>query len=327
MTARLARLPWGLVALVVALFVPAMGSRFYTFVANDVAIWALFATSLNLLVGYTGLVSFGHAAYFGIGAYTTGLLMKQLGVPFLLAFPAAGVLAGTFALVFGFFCVRLTKIYFAMLTLAFAQIVWAICFKWNEVTGGEQGMPEIPYPDFGWLDRLSAVPIIGGWRTAEYFYFLSLLLVGLCIWALRRITGSPFGRMLTTIRENAERAEFIGVNVRRYELAAFVLAGAFAGLAGGLFGIFNRGVFPDFAYWTKSSEVLIMTLLGGMGVFYGPAIGALVLLLLNQQITSYTEYWPFVLGTILVILLFVFPGGLAGAATVIGRRILRPRRA
>jgi branched-chain amino acid transport system permease protein len=326
-TARLARLPWGLVALVVALFVPAMGSRFYTFVANDVAIWALFATSLNLLVGYTGLVSFGHAAYFGIGAYTTGLLMKQLGVPFVLAFPAAGVLAGAFALVFGFFCVRLTRIYFAMLTLAFAQIVWAICFKWNEVTGGEQGMPEIPYPDFGWLDRLAAVPVIGGWRTAEYFYFLSLLMVGLCMWALRRITGSPFGRMLTTIRENAERAEFIGVNVRRYELAAFVLAGAFAGLAGGLFGIFNRGVFPDFAYWTKSSEVLIMTLLGGMGVFYGPAIGALVLLLLNQQITSYTEYWPFVLGTILVILLFVFPGGLAGAATVIGRRILRPRRA
>jgi branched-chain amino acid transport system permease protein len=272
-------------------------------------------------------VSFGHAAYFGIGAYTTGLLMKQLGVPFVLAFPAAGVLAGAFALVFGFFCVRLTRIYFAMLTLAFAQIVWAICFKWNEVTGGEQGMPEIPYPDFGWLDRLSAVPVIGGWRTAEYFYFLSLLMVGLCMWALRRITGSPFGRMLTTIRENAERAEFIGVNVRRYELAAFVLAGAFAGLAGGLFGIFNRGVFPDFAYWTKSSEVLIMTLLGGMGVFYGPAIGALVLLLLNQQITSYTEYWPFVLGTILVILLFVFPGGLAGAATVIGRRILRPRRA
>jgi branched-chain amino acid transport system permease protein len=326
-TARLARLPWGLAALVVALFVPAMGSRFYTFVANDVAIWALFATSLNLLVGYTGLVSFGHAAYFGIGAYTTGLLMKQLGVPFVLAFPAAGVLAGAFALVFGFFCVRLTRIYFAMLTLAFAQIVWAICFKWNEVTGGEQGMPEIPYPDFGWLDRLAAVPVIGGWRTAEYFYFLSLLMVGLCMWALRRITGSPFGRMLTTIRENAERAEFIGVNVRRYELAAFVLAGAFAGLAGGLFGIFNRGVFPDFAYWTKSSEVLIMTLLGGMGVFYGPAIGALVLLLLNQQITSYTEYWPFVLGTILVILLFVFPGGLAGAATVIGRRILRPRRA
>ncbi|HEX2440908.1 MAG TPA: branched-chain amino acid ABC transporter permease [Methylomirabilota bacterium] len=322
--ARLGRLPWGLVLTIAALFVPAVGSRFYVFLANDIVIWALFATSLNLLVGVTGLVSFGHAAYFGIGAYTTGLLMKKLAVPFVLAFPAAALLAGGLALVFGFFCVRLTRIYFAMLTLAFAQIVWAICFKWNEVTGGEQGMPEIPYPDF---DRLTALPLIGGWRTSEYFYFLTVILVGLCLWLLRRIVGSPFGRMLATIRENAERAEFIGVNVRRYELAAFVLAGAFAGLAGGLFGIFNRGVFPDFAYWTKSSEVLIMTLLGGMGTFYGPALGALVLILLNQQIVSYTEYWPFVLGVILVVLLFVFPGGLAGAAQTLARRLRRVRHA
>src|SRR6266700_1941240 len=192
---------WPVLVLIAAFFVPALGSRYYTFLANDVVIWALFATSLNLLVGYTGLVSFGHAAYFGIGAYTTGLLMKKIGVPFLLAFPAAGLLAGLFALVFGFFCVRLTRIYFAMLTLAFAQIVWAICFKWNAVTGVEQGMPEIPYPGFAWLD-----------------------------------------------------------------------------------GIVNRGVFPDVAYWTKSSEVLIMTLLGGMGTFYGPAVGAVALIWLNQQI-------------------------------------------
>jgi len=322
--AALARVPWGLVVLAAAFFVPVFGSRFYVFLANDIVIWALFATSLNLLVGVTGLVSFGHAAYFGIGAYTTGLLMKKLAVPFLLAFPAAGLLAGAFALFFGFFCVRLTRIYFAMLTLAFAQIVWAICFKWNEVTGGEQGMPEIPYPDF---DRISSLPLLGGWRTSEYFYFVTLITVAICLWLLRRIVGSPFGRMLTTIRENAERAEFIGVNVRRYELAAFVLAGAFAGMAGGLFGIFNRGVFPDFAYWTKSSEVLIMTLLGGMGTFYGPALGALVLILLNQQITSYTEYWPFVLGVILVVLLFVFPGGLAGAAQAAARRLGGARRA
>jgi branched-chain amino acid transport system permease protein len=307
-----------------AFAVPALGSRFYTFLANDIVIWALFATSLNLLVGVTGLVSFGHAAYFGIGAYTTGLLMKKLAVPFLLAFPAAGVLAGALALGFGFFCVRLTRIYFAMLTLAFAQIVWAICFKWNEVTGGEQGMPEIPYPSF---EGIASLPLVGGGRTAEYFYFLTLVLVALCLYVLRRIVGSPFGRMLATIRENAERAEFIGVNVRRYELAAFVLAGAFAGLAGGLFGIFNRGVFPDFAYWTKSSEVLIMTLLGGISTFYGPAIGALVLILLNQQITAYTEYWPFVLGTVLVVLLFVFPGGIAGAVAATARRLARPRRA
>ena len=318
------RVPWALLVFLAALFVPAAGSRYYTFLANDVVIWALFATSLNLLVGYTGLVSFGHAAYFGIGAYTTGVLMKKLGVSFLLAFPAAGVMAGLFALFFGFFCVRLTRIYFAMLTLAFAQIVWAICFKWNEVTGGEQGMPEIPYPDFDWVERVAAwLPFVGGYRTSDYFYFLTLILVAVCFWLLSRVVGSPFGRMLTTVRENPERAEFIGVNVRRYELAAFVVAGVFAGLSGGLFGIFNRGVFPDFAYWTKSSEVLIMTLLGGMGTFYGPAIGALALIWLNQQIVSYTQYWPLILGSILVILLFVFPGGLAGAVIALWRRLVR----
>jgi branched-chain amino acid transport system permease protein len=326
---RLSRFPWPLLVFIAAFFVPAVGSRYYTFLANDVVIWALFATSLNVLVGYAGLVSFGHAAYFGIGAYTTGLLMKKLAVPFVLAFPAAGLLAGAFALVFGFFCVRLTRIYFAMLTLAFAQIVWAICFKWNEVTGGEQGMPDIPYPSFDWVESVAKVlPFLGGYRTSEYYYFLTLVLVGLCLWVLRRIMRSPFGRMLETIRENAERAEFIGVDVRRYELVAFVLAGAFAGLAGGLFGIFNRGVFPDFAFWTKSSEVLIMTLLGGMGTFWGPAVGAFVLLVLNQQIVAYTEYWPLVLGTILVILLFVFPGGIAGAVMGLWRRLVpRPRHA
>ena len=313
----------GLAVFVAALLVPALGSRFYTFLANDVIIWALFATSLNLLVGYTGLVSFGHAAYFGVGAYVTGILMKKLAVPFVLAWPAAGVVGAACALVFGFFCVRLTRIYFAMLTLAFAQIVWAICFKWNELTGGEQGMPEIPYPDFSWIERLGARAALFEWRIAEYYYFLTVVLVAFCLWALRRIVHSPFGRMLTTIRENAERAEFIGVNVQRYELAAFVLAGTFAGLAGGLFGIFNRGVFPDFAYWTKSSEVLIMTLLGGMGTFFGPSIGALVLILLNQQIVSYTEYWPLVLGTVLVVLLFGFPGGLAGAVGALSGRLLR----
>jgi branched-chain amino acid transport system permease protein len=316
--------PWLLLVTLAALCVPALGSRFYTFVATDVVIFALFAVSLNLLIGYTGLVSFGHAAYFGVGAYTTGILMKKLAVPFVLAWPAAGVLAALMALVAGFFCVRLTKIYFAMLTLAFAQIVWAICFKWNDVTGGEQGMPEIPYPELGWM---GALPVLGDWRASDHFYVLTVLLVALCLWILRRLVGSPFGRILTTIRENPERAEFIGVNVRRYELIVFVIAGAFAGLAGGLFGIFNRGVFPDFAYWTKSSEVLIMAILGGIGHFWGPAVGALVLLVLNQQITSYTQYWPFILGSILIVLLFGFPGGIVGALAGAASRLRGARRA
>lgn len=308
MSAR--RVPWALVVAGAALGVPALGSRFYTFLATDVAILALFAVSLNLLLGYTGLVSFGHAAYFAVGAYTCGILMKHHGVPFTLAFPAGGLAAAACALAFGVFCVRLTRIYFAMLTLAFAQIVWAIIFKWNDVTGGEQGIPEIPYPDLGWM---AALPGLGDLRPSDHFYLLTVVLVSACLLALRRIVDSPFGRLLTTIRENPERAAFIGVDVRRYALIAFVLAGFFAGLAGALFGIFNRGLFPDFAYWPKSSEALIMAILGGMGHFWGPAVGALVVLVLNQQVTAYTQYWPFVLGTILIVLLFTFPGGIVGA--------------
>ena len=318
------RVPWTLIVFLAALTLPWIGSRYDTFLGTQIAIYSLFAMSLNLLLGTTGLVSFGHAAYFGIGSYGCGILMKTLGVPFWLAFPAAGVIAAAFAAAFGFFCVRLTKIYFAMLTLAFAQIVWAICFKWNDVTGGDQGLNEVPFPDLAWMGPL---PGFGHFRIGEQFYFVVLVLVALCVAALRRLTNSPFGRVLTTIRENPERAAFIGVNVRAYELAAFTIAGGFAGLSGALFGIFNRGVFADFVFWSKSADVMIMTILGGMHHFWGPAVGALVLTLLNQQITAYTEYWPFVLGTILVVLLFVFPGGILGALDVALSRVRKQRDA
>jgi branched-chain amino acid transport system permease protein len=304
------RVPWTLVVLIAALVVPFVGSRFYTFLATQIVIVALFATSLNLLVGYTGLVSFGHAAYFGIGAYACALLMKNAGVAFLPSLIAAGIAAAAFAAAFGFFCVRLTRIYFAMLTLAFGQIVWAVCFKWNDVTGGEQGLPNVPYPD---LALMGSLPMLDHLRVGDHFYLLVVALVALCFAALRRITDSPFGRVLTVIRDNPERARFIGVDVRAYRHAAFVVAGFFAGISGALFGIFNRGVFPDFAYWTKSAEPLIMTILGGMGSFWGPAVGAAAFTLLNQQITSYTQYWPFTMGAVLIVLLFLFPGGIAGA--------------
>jgi branched-chain amino acid transport system permease protein len=304
------RIPWTLVIFIIALAVPWLGSKYYTFLATQITILSLFAASYNLLLGSAGLVSFGHAAYFGLGSYACGLLMKELGMPFVVGLIAGGLMAAAFAAVFGFFCVRLTKIYFSMLTLAFAQIVWAICFQWNELTGGDQGVSGIPYPKLEWLATL---PGLGGFRVGDYFYFVSLTTVMLCIAALHRISVSPFGRMLTTIRENPERASFIGVNVRAYELAAFVVAGGFAGVAGALFGIFNRGVFADFLYWPKSAEVLIMTILGGMNYFWGPVVGTGMLVLLNQQITAYTEYWPLVLGTILLVLLFAFPGGLLGA--------------
>jgi branched-chain amino acid transport system permease protein len=320
-TALLRRIPWTLIVFVAALTIPWIGSRYDTFLATQIAISALFAVSLNLLLGTTGLVSFGHVAYFGIGSYVCGILMKTYAMPFTIALPAAAIGAGLGALVFGFFCVRLTKIYFAMLTLAFSQIIWAICFKWNDVTGGDQGLPDVPYPDLGWM---SSIPLLDGLRIGGQFYVLTLMVVMLSLAAIQRITISPFGLMLTTIRENPERAASIGLNVRGYELAAFVVAGGFAGIAGALFGIFNRGVFADFVYWPKSAEVMIMTILGGINHFWGPVVGAATLVLLNQEITSYTEYWPFVLGSILLVLLFVFPGGIVGGLTT-GMAWLRRR--
>lgn len=303
------RVPWTLLIFLLLLPLPWIGSRYNVFLATEIAIDALFAVSLNLLLGTTGLVSFGHVAYFGIGAYVCGILMKTCGLPFLVAFPAAGLGAAAFSLVFGYFCVRLTKIYFAMLTLAFSQIVWAVCFKWNAVTGGDQGIADVPLPDMHWM---SAIPGLADLSENGRFYLLTLVLVAVAIAAIGQITRSPFGRMLTAIRDNRERAAFIGLNVRAYELAAFVVAGGFAGLSGALYGIFTRGVFADYVYWPKSAEVMIMTILGGMNYFWGPSVGALVLVWLNQEITNYTEYWPFVLGSILLILLFALPGGVLG---------------
>ena len=320
----LGRLPWTLIVFVAACGVPWLGSRYDAFLAEQIAIDALFAVSLNLLLGTTGLVSFGHVAYFGVGAYVCGILMKTYDWPFLLAFPAAGLGAAVFALVSGFFCVRLIKLYFAMLTLAFSQIVWAIAYKWNAVTGGDQGLPEIPYPHLDWM---SAVPGLADLSIGDRFYLVTIALVALSLAILHRLVRSPFGRMLTTIRDNPERAAFIGVNVRAYQLAAFVVAGTFAGFAGALYGIFSRGVFADYVFWSKSAEVMIMAILGGMDYFWGPPVGALALVWLNQKITDYTQYWPFVLGSILLLLLYGLPGGIVGGLDGLWQRLRRRRRA
>lgn len=321
---RARRVPWTFIVFLAAVSVPWIGTRYDTFLAEQIAIDALFAVSLNLLLGTTGLVSFGHVAYFGVGAYVCGILMKTYEMPFSIAFPAAGIGAALFALVSGYFCVRLIRLYFAMLTLAFSQIVWAICYKWNAVTGGDQGLPEIPFPDLDWM---SSVPFLGDLRTNEQFYLLAIVIIAVALAVVHRIVRSPFGRVLTTIRDNPERAAFIGVNVRAYQLAAFVIAGTFAGFAGALYGIFSRGVFADYVFWSKSAEVIIMALLGGIDFFWGPPVGALALVWLNQWITDFTQYWPFVLGTILLVLLFVFPGGIVGGLYALWIRLRGRRRA
>jgi branched-chain amino acid transport system permease protein len=287
-----------LILIVLLALLPLTESRFYIFLGTDILIMGLFAVSLNLLLGYTGLVSFGQAAYFGIGAYTCALLMKKASVAFPFAFVAAGISGALGALIIGFFCIRLTQIYFSMLTLAFSQIVWAIVFKWNSLTGGDTGLIGIRFPAY--IDS-----------NTRFYYFTLAVVVG-SLYVLRKVVDSPFGRILTTIRENPERTEFIGVNVKLFQLIAFVISGSFAAFSGALFGIFNHSLFPDLLYWPQSAEVLIMSLLGGMYNFFGPFVGAAVLLYMRMFVTSHTQYWPLIMGTVLALLLFFFPGGIVG---------------
>ena len=262
--------PWAVLVFVAAACVPWLGSRFYTFLATDIAILALFAVSLNLLLGTTGLVSFGHAAYFGIGAYTCAILMKTYGVPFAPALVAAGVNAAFWALLFGAFCVRSTQDLFLACSRSPSRRSSGRCASsGTAVTGGEQGLQQ----------RALSGPRLDGrdpgarraCASATDIYLLVLLLIGV---ALR----APAAHRRLAVRTHAHgdprkipsAPNSSASNVRRYQLAAFVVAGAFAGIAGALFGVFNRGVFPDFAYWAKSAEVLIMVILGGMGQLLGP---------------------------------------------------------
>src|SRR5579871_3210775 len=172
------RLPWTLIVFLAMASVPWIGSRYDAFLAGQITIDALFAVSLNLLLGTTGLVSFGHVAYYGIGAYVCGILMKTYGAPFIVALPAAALGSAVASLVFGYFCVRLTRIYFAMLSLAFSQIVWAIAYKWNDVTGGDQGLPDVPYPNLDWM---TSIPLFGDFAIADQFYVLTLIVVIVCL--------------------------------------------------------------------------------------------------------------------------------------------------
>ena len=303
MTARIAIA----VTLVLLAFVPLVADRYLIYLMSQIAIFALFALSFNVLLGYGGLISFGHAAYFAIGAYGVAILGTTLAWPFPVAFAGAIVAAGLAALAIGYFCVRLTAIYFAMLTLAFAQFVWAIAFKWRTVTKGDTGFIGVVIPD--------------ALATPTRFYYFVLAVVAISVAILWVIVNSAFGRTLAATRENPGRAEFIGLDVKRVQLIAFTVAGLFAGVAGALFTVFNRSVFPDFAWWTRSAEVIIMTVLGGFHHFLGPALGAAVLIVLERSITEFTQYWPTVLGAILLGVLFAFPDGLMGLAR--GRAFVR----
>ena len=291
---------WAGLALLAAL--PALtGADSYALVLlTDIFIMALFAASLHAILGPGGMHSFGHAAYFGLGAYAAALLVRSSGLSMEAVLLLAPLAAAAGALLFGWFCVRLSGVYLTMLTLAFAQIVWAICYQWDGVTGGSNGLTGVWPSD--WVAERAA------------YYGLTLVVVGAAIYLLRRMLFAPLGYALRATRDSALRADAIGIDVQRVQWLGFVVAGLWAGLAGALFVFSKGGVSPDSLSVSKSVDALVMVLLGGVQTLVGPLVGAGVFTWLHDSIARQTDYWRALLGAIMLLLVLMFPQGIAGFA-------------
>jgi len=251
----------------------------------------LFATSLNLLVGYGGMVSFGHGLFFGLGAYSFGIIMQRTGMPIPLAMLAGLAISALVALAVGAICVRLKEIYFAFVTLAFQMLVHSMIIAWVPLTGGDQGLRGgIPRPPFLGLNLAD--------QKQLYWFSAAVLVLGLL--AMRHIVSSPFGYSLRLVRDNAARAGFLGIDVYRTRLTAFVLAGVFASLGGMIMSLFVSGAYPEFAFWTMSGEAVFIVMLGGTTSFLGPLVGTGLLLVLNDIVTRIAEHHGLVLGVVIL---------------------------
>ena len=293
---------WALLALGVLLAVPYLtSSRIALDFGIRLAAYGLLATSLNILVGYGGMVSFGHAMFFGGGAYAFALSLQKTGASIPQALLIALCFSAVIGLLVGAVCVRLKEIYFSFLTLAFQMFLHSIILTWTTLTGGDQGLTGgIPRPPFLGLNLADPAHLYG--------FACVMAVVGL--WLMRAILQSPFGYTLRMVRDNADRARFLGIAVWRVKLSAFVLAACFAGMGGVIMALFVSGAFPDFSYWTMSGEAIFMIMMGGIQVFIGPVVGAAVLLLLNDGISRTTEYHGLVLGLVVLLFALGFKRGL-----------------
>lgn len=300
----------GLVASIALGVLAALGPFFLKeielYTASRIVILALWATSLNLLLGQTGLVSFAHAAYFGIGSYVVALVWTHLGWSPLIGIPLAIPVGALIAFLTGAFALRAVRLYFALLTLALSQLVYVIVFQWYSFTGGDNGIHGIDMPEF--LDSIANA----------YWFVLAITIVAMI--GLRIVAVSPFGAALVAIRENRQRASFLGINVKRYELAAFTIAGTFAAIAGALFAVFNREAYPNMLFWTENSVPIFVILIGGMFRFWGPLIGAVVYVLLDEAVAGQTEYSHFILGVIVLAIVLLIPSGIEGLIDKISSR-------
>lgn len=279
----------------------------HTSLATQVLTYGLFALGFNMLYGYTGLLSFGHAAYYGLGAYGTGIALAKLNVGSLWVALAIGVIAASIGgALAGFFCLRRRGIYFAMLTLAFAQMLYFIAFHLADWTGGDDGLRGIPRHTLGLFGLSLSI------RTPLAFYAFTFAFVVLALAALKRILDSPFGAVLQAIRENPERASACGYDVNRIKFASFVFSAFFTGLAGSLEALRLTIVPVEALYWSTSGQVVIMTLLGGAGTFFGPFVGAATFLVLEERLSRLIEWWPIVVGAIFMTFVLFLPKGIWG---------------
>lgn len=306
--------PWtSLVFLAIGILLPYMVP--YTSLATECIIFSLFAVSFNILLGFTGLLSFGHAAFFGIGACACGLTMANLNGGVLSALSMGLICSLLAAIVIGFLCLKSHGISFAFLTLAFAEMIYFIAYQWSSLTGGEDGLgvPRMTLDLFGMVINLKN-PLVR--------YYFILVIVIICFVLILRILNSPFGRVLASMRENEERTSFLGFNTRTYKLISFCLAGLFAGVAGSLYTIHLAFVPIENLHWSVSGEIVIITLLGGMGYLFGPVVGTALFIGLRELISGFFERWQLFVGIAFVLIVIFLPEGLSAIPEKI-KRILK----
>lgn len=293
---------------VILLFLPWLVSVYPLGVVMEILINGIFASSLNLLLGYSGLVSFGHAAFFGIGAYTAGVVAQHVSANVFLTLPAAVIMSLLAAAVIGFFCTRVSGFYFLMLTLAFAQMVFAIAHEWESLTGGSNGLSGIPTPEL-WSGF--------NFHDQKLLYYLVLVVFLLMFYGVRRFIASPLGQTLIGLRENEGRLKAIGYNTVNYKLLAFIIAGGMGGVAGALYSYFNGFVSPGDLYWTVSGHAIIMLIIGGAGTLLGPTLGAGFLIILQTAVSSYTDRWQSIVGLTFIAFVIFAPKGIMGLISLI----------
>ncbi len=295
--------------LVVLFIVPLFAPRFFVYILALIYVTSLLAMSLNMVVGYGGMFQFHHAVFYGVGAYAFALMLTKTHLPMWIGFILGPIAAAITGLIIGWFCVRLTKLYFGMLQISLGSLIWAIVYRWYSFTGGDDGIHGIRMPSI--LSPLN-----------NSYYFILIILV-VCLILMYMILKSPFGSTLQAIRDNSDRCEAVGVNVRRFQLGGIVVATFFAGVAGVLFVVLEKSVFAEMLFWVLSLEIFIMCLLGGWFTFAGPVLGAAITVALRTFVGKYTEYWTLILGVILILVIFFLPEGVMGFF----QDLLKPDRA